>query len=83
MGMNMHKIQKLEVMPAFKLSVVFENGVEKIVDCMPYLNFPVFQPLKDGINFAAVRNCGYFIEWSDLEIYLSADTLWADGKIVG
>jgi len=78
----MRKIQELEAKPDFTLAVIFDNGVKKIVDCKPYLKFPVFQVLKDGLNFNAVRNCGYYIEWSPYEIDLSADTLWADGRQV-
>jgi len=80
--MNMHKIQKVEAMPDFMLSVVFDNGTEKIVDFKPYLQFPVFQPLKDGVNFRAVCNRGYYIEWPAYEIDLSGDTLWMEGKTV-
>jgi hypothetical protein len=78
----MHKILKVEAMPDYQLLVAFEDGVEKVVDFTPYLQFPVFQPLKDGNNFKAVSNRGYFIEWAAYEIDLSADTLWADGKPV-
>jgi hypothetical protein len=80
--MKMHKIQKLQTKPDFTLLVLFENGIEKIVDCKPYLQFPVFQPLKIGTNFDGVSNHGHFIEWPTYEIDISADTLWADGVTI-
>ena len=80
--MSIHKIQELETMPGFILSVIFDNGVKKLIDCNPYLKLPVFQVLKEYNNFKSVRNCGYFIEWAGHEIDLSADTLWIDGKNV-
>ena len=63
-------------MDDYHLQVKFENGIEKNFDVNPLLKFPAFSPLKDKAIFRTVSNRGYFIEWSNEEIDLSADTLW-------
>ena len=76
----MRKIVSLFPVEDYQLLVKFENGIEKTVDLKPYLQFPVFSPLKNIVIFNKVKNHGYFIEWQGGEIDLSADTLWHDGK---
>jgi hypothetical protein len=62
----------------FTILVEFENSIKKY-DCKPLLNLPAFLPLNDKYIFKKVINKGYFIEWTQEEIDLSADTLWHDG----
>jgi len=64
----------------FLLLVKFESGIEKKFDIKPLLELPAFSPLKDTSVFKTVRNKGYFVEWQNEEIDLSADTLWHEGK---
>lgn len=64
----------------FLLLVKFENGIEKKFDIKPFLELPAFSLLKDKTVFKTVSNRGYFIEWYNEEIDLSADTLWHEGK---
>ena len=64
----------------FQLLVKFEDGIEKKFDVKPYLELPVFIPLKNKSTFQKVSNHGYYIEWQNEEIDLSADTLWHEGK---
>ena len=76
----MRKITSIIPTNDFQLKVQFDNGIEKLVDCKPYLQLPVFSILKNVSLFQNVVNRGYFIEWQGQEIDLSADTLWHDGK---
>ena len=76
----MRNIVSIQPMEDYQLSVKFENGIEKNVDLKPYLQLPVFSILKNISIFQKVTNRGYFIEWQEQEIDLSADTLWHDGK---
>ena len=78
--MNLRKITDIKVLPGFLLSVLFDNGIRKTVDCKPYFKFPVFEALKAEHAFEKVHNGGYFIEWPAYEIDLSSDTLWSDVK---
>jgi hypothetical protein len=64
----------------FLLLVKFQSGDEKKFDLKPFLELPAFFPLKDKNIFKKVSNKGYFIEWQNEEIDLSADTLWHEGK---
>lgn len=53
-----------------------EDGRTGTFDVKPYLDLPVFQPLKDESEFSAVHSGGYFIEWA-CGADLSADTIEA------
>ncbi len=75
----MRNIKQLTVGENYHLLIRFENGIEKNFDVAPFLNYPVFQPLKDLKAFSKVVNKGYFIEWTDYDVDLSADTLWHSG----
>lgn len=54
----------------------FEDGISKKADISECLKAPVFEPLRNSINLLKGENRGYFIEWPDWEVDLSADTLW-------
>jgi hypothetical protein len=76
----MRKILALHPADNFILHVQFENRVEKTFDLKPYLSLPAFLVLSKVEEFNKVVNKGYFIEWPSLEVDLSADTLWHEGK---
>ncbi len=76
----MRSIVSLVPTDDFLLLIKFENGVEKKFDIRPLLELPAFSPLKDTSVFKKVSNKGYFVEWQNEEIDLSADTLWHEGK---
>ena len=76
----MRKIISLHPIENFLLQVEFDNDTQKVFDLKPYLDLPVFSVLKDPALYRNVVNKGYFIEWPALEIDLSADTLWHEGK---
>jgi len=63
-----------------RLKVRFENGITKIYDCRPLLEFPAFEPLKDDAFFknVYVDDPGYGIIWND-EVDLSEAELWVNG----
>ncbi|MCL1887307.1 MAG: DUF2442 domain-containing protein [Kiritimatiellaeota bacterium] len=46
-------------------------------DVKPYLDAPVFRPLKDPAEFAKIRNGGYYVEW-ECGADLCADTIKAN-----
>jgi hypothetical protein len=47
----------------FSISVVFEDGVEGVLDMKPYLDFGVFKRLKDLEQFRRVRIAFDTVEW--------------------
>lgn len=60
----------------FRLECLFNDGTKKIADIKPFLETEIFKPLMNKDVFSQLKNQKYFIEWSDYEIDLSADTLW-------
>ena len=69
-------IQEVKPLEAGVLQVVAEDGRSGTVDVSPYLDSPVFAPLKSRDAFALVRNGKYYVEWT-CGADLSADTLEA------
>lgn len=73
----MRIITNLRALSDYRLECVFDDGSKKIADIKPYLTTEAFKPLADPRLFSsALRNQGYFVEWKDQDIDLSADTLW-------
>jgi hypothetical protein len=72
----MRTLIEIKTLHDFRLECVFNDGTKKIADIKPFLSKEAFKPLADPKAFSAIHNCGYFVEWSDYEIDLSADTLW-------
>lgn len=76
----MRKITALVPTENYLLQIQFDNGTQKVFDMKPYLHLPVFSELEKPEQFKKVVNKGYYIEWAALEVDLSADTLWHEGK---
>lgn len=47
----------------FTLSIVFDNGDEGVLDMKPFLDFGVFQELKDFERFKTVRIVFDSLDW--------------------
>ena len=72
----------------YKMHLVFENGVEKVVDLAPYLNGPIFEPLKQNADlFKQVKIEGGTIAWdngADIDpdvLYYELTPAWLDGRV--
>ena len=80
-----HKVKYVAVIPDFRLSVQFSEGVTKVYDMRPLVEkLPVFKKLeKNPARFANVHVDvgGYGIVWDD-ELDLSCDELWENGTVV-
>src|SRR5262245_35996743 len=48
-------VDKVEWLGGHVLRLLFDDGAEKVVDVLPLLNGPVFEPLRDATAFAEVR----------------------------
>jgi hypothetical protein len=65
------------------LKIINQDNIVGFFDVKPYLEYEVFQPLKQAEEFTKIYNGGYFIEW-ECGADLSADTIeakWIDKKI--
>jgi len=52
-----------EYQDEFSIHVVFNDGVEGVVDFSEWLNGPVFEPLRDPIYFAKCFVDGGTVAW--------------------
>lgn len=78
----MRTLESVSPISNYKLECTFSDGTHKIADVSVYLDAPAFKPLTEPQAFLKVINKKYFVEWSDHEIDLSADTLWHIGENV-
>ena len=80
-----HKVKNVFVLPDYKLSVQFSEGVTKLYDVKPLfdkiLAFKVFEHNPEKFSDVTVDVGGYGIIWND-EIDLSCDELWEHGETV-
>ena len=58
-------VKDVKVVSDYKLYLKFENGIEKIFDMEPYLEYGIFKKLKDKKTFGTVRVCFDSIEWEN------------------
>lgn len=81
-----HRIKKVKTSEKFKISVVFQNGVEKEYDmCQLFSAIPQFKELESERGLfeqARVDVGGYGISWND-ELDLSAEEIWENGIVTG
>ena len=65
--------------PGYKLELEFENKIWKEFSVVPYLNFPVFQPLKETSFFNQVLVKYDTVVWGKEEIIdFDPYTLWTE-----
>jgi hypothetical protein len=65
----------------FSLALVFDTGEEGILDMKPYLDFGVFNRLKDYSNFRRVRVAFDAIEW-DCGVDLDPEFIYAKSQTI-
>jgi hypothetical protein len=69
----------VDVKPAddYTVKVWFNNGEKGIFEVKPYLDYEVFQPLKEDRMFKSVRTFVGTIQWAN-EADLCPDTVYLD-----
>jgi len=50
----MHYVTDVSYLEDYRLRVFFEDGTSKVVDLQPYLDGPIFEPLKNPDFFRQV-----------------------------
>lgn len=73
-------INEIIAHPNHTLEIVFDDGRVGVFNIKPYLNYEVFEPLKEISEFMKVSNRRYFVEW-ECGADLSSDTLEAKMKL--
>jgi hypothetical protein len=79
-----HKINSVNVLPDYKLSVQFAQGITKVYDAKPLMQrFNAFKALENAELFSSVEVDvgGYGIIWND-DIDISCDELFENGEAV-
>jgi len=74
-------IKLAKVLNDYKLLLSFENGEEKIFDLKPFLNYPIFKPLTDLIEFGKFEIVDGTLEW-ECGADLSQDTFYLESIYV-
>ncbi len=72
----MRKLKKVTALDNYILDCKFNDGTLSKIDLSPLLKFDAFFPLQDQRTFKKVVNRSIFIEWPDVKLDLSADTVW-------
>ena len=76
------RMAKVSPQSDWVLSIVADDGRVGNLDVSPYLEYEVFEPLRNHTEFEKVFNGGYFVEW-DCGADLSVDTIEARWRVVG
>ena len=72
------KVIKVQAVEDYMLNLWFSNGEQRRFDMKPYLNFEVFQALKEPEMFNTATTFLGSVTWSN-NSDLSYDTLYLEG----
>ena len=75
------RVHDVKYKPPYKLLLTFTNGEIKEFDFVNYLNYPVYQKLKDPVFCSTVKAFMGTVVW-DEEIDFAPDTLYLESKPV-
>ena len=75
------RVKSVKVLEDYLLELEFENGEKGHFFMKPYLEYPVFKPLKNYELFKKAKATFGFVSW-DNDIDMSPDTLYLDSKIL-
>lgn len=74
------RVTSVKALDDYLLDLEFENGERGLFSMKPYLEYPVYKPLKDFQLFKQAKVIFGFVSWSD-DIDMSPDTLYLDARI--
>ena len=75
------RVLTVEYKDDYKLLLTFTNKEVKLFDLLAYLNYPVYEPLKDEVFCKQVKAIDGVIQWNDY-IDFSPDTVYLESKPV-
>ncbi len=67
----------VEALPDYRLALRFANGEQKTFEMKPYLDYPVYQPLRDKAVFAKASIDYGTVVWSK-DIDIAPETLYLE-----
>jgi hypothetical protein len=75
------KVKSVQVLENYVLEIEFNNGEKGLFSMSPYLDYPVYKPLKDYNIFKKAKVTMGFISWNG-EIDMSPDNLYLESKMI-
>ena len=73
------RVTSVSALPGLVLKLEFQNGRQALFDVAPYVNFPVFQRLKDPVYFSCARVDHGTVQWPG-GIDFDPDTLYIESR---
>ena len=74
------RVSDIEPLSDYKLKAEFSDGTVKIYDFKQLLEYEAFAPLKDEKEFKKVTLDGGVPTWEDVNVDLSPETIYINGK---
>ncbi len=71
----------IQVLDDYIIDVQFDNGERGQFSMKPYLDYPVYSPLKNYDLFRKARVTFGFVSWND-DIDMSPDNLYLESKMM-
>ncbi|MDR1968776.1 MAG: DUF2442 domain-containing protein [Burkholderiaceae bacterium] len=82
--MTRPRLKSVRALPQYKLRMTFIDGTVLTVDKREAVfGKRGLAPLRDAARFAKAcigEDCGWTVEWPELDIQIGADTLWLDAQ---
>ncbi|MEP7237706.1 MAG: DUF2442 domain-containing protein [Ferruginibacter sp.] len=75
------RVNEVKYKHPYKLILAFNNGELKEFDFVNYLNYPVYEKLKDPAFCATVKSLLGTAVWND-DIDFAPDTLYLESKTI-
>lgn len=75
------RVSSVEYKEGYQLLLTFTNNEVKLFDLTNYLNYPVYEPLRDEKFCRKVKTESGIVLWND-SIDFDPDTLYLDSKSV-
>lgn len=69
----------VEALPDYRLALRFANGEQKTFEMKPYLDYPVYRPLRDQALFAKALVDYGTVVWSQ-DIDMAPETLYLESN---
>lgn len=79
--MKMHKVVAAKANDDFSLNIEFDDGSVKRFDVRPYLEYGIFQELKDRDYFKRVKVAFGTVQWPN-EQDISPETLYLESVAI-
>ncbi len=75
------QVKEVKVLDNYTLELIFDNGEIGRFSMQPYLDYPVYEPLRDYNFFKTARVGMGIVSWGE-DIDMSPDTLYLDSRMV-